>query len=643
LTSPAASYYYDQTSYNGIDIGNGKGRRTGMSDASGQTAWSLDLTSGVGWKTTEARKINGITKNIVTQNNLDGSLASITYPSNRTISFTPSGAGRSLDAKDNANGINYVTSATYAPFGGLKGMTNGSSITVSNDYNSRLQPIFLTATAPGGTILSLGYDFHLGNGDNGNVYQIVNNRDNNRTQNFSYDALNRIHTAWTSGPNWGESFIIDAWGNLTNRGPVAGKSYYEGLEAGPANTKNQLTGFFYDAAGNMTNNGAGIISYDAENRISDAGGVHSTYDGDGNRVMKSNGTIYWGAEPVAESDLAGAMQREYVFFSGKRVARRDVSDNSVHYYFSDHLGSTSVVTNSTGATLEQDLDYFPYGGIAQGASTDHYLFTGKERDSESGLDYFGSRYFGSSFGRFMTPDEPFADQDTGNPQSWNLYSYVRNNPLNATDPTGMASWVCKTEGDAGEETCYWQGAYNGEYDYDQQLYWNAKSEEWQKDNPVPTFTSADFNPMNDRAPLAFQGFVNLFLNGDVRRGGPQLTVGLLPNALGSFAAARFAPAAIAPGLEAAANAKLASEGLSASTVFNAGKGVLNGETTGMTQHALNEVLMRGVTNREIQEALTHVPKGPYGSVLHFTGEFAQVRVNQITGKIVTVVRFSAPN
>ena len=63
-------------------------------------------------------------------------------------------------------------------------------------------------------------------------------------------------------------------------------------------------------------------------------------------------------------------------------------------------------------------------------------FTGKERDTETGLDYFGARYYGSNMGRFTTPDRPFADQKVADPQSWNLYSYVTNNPLRFVDPTG---------------------------------------------------------------------------------------------------------------------------------------------------------------------------------------------------------------
>jgi len=70
------------------------------------------------------------------------------------------------------------------------------------------------------------------------------------------------------------------------------------------------------------------------------------------------------------------------------------------------------------------------------------LFTGKERDSETGLDYFGARYYSGAQGRFTSPDAPFADQHANDPQSWNLYSYVRNNPLAIVDPSGRAAlWV----------------------------------------------------------------------------------------------------------------------------------------------------------------------------------------------------------
>jgi RHS repeat-associated protein len=66
-------------------------------------------------------------------------------------------------------------------------------------------------------------------------------------------------------------------------------------------------------------------------------------------------------------------------------------------------------------------------------------FTGKERDSESGLDYFGARYYGSALGRFTSPDPSLdADRIVGTPQRWNRYAYVINNPFSRVDPDGAA-------------------------------------------------------------------------------------------------------------------------------------------------------------------------------------------------------------
>ncbi len=72
-------------------------------------------------------------------------------------------------------------------------------------------------------------------------------------------------------------------------------------------------------------------------------------------------------------------------------------------------------------------------------------FTGKERDSESGLDYFGARYRGSALGRFSSPDDPLVDQEAKDPQSWNLYSYVRNNPLRNVDRDGHTCSFAKDD------------------------------------------------------------------------------------------------------------------------------------------------------------------------------------------------------
>src|SRR5438045_4434479 len=162
------------------------------------------------------------------------------------------------------------------------------------------------------------------------------------------------------------------------------------------------------------NNGTSYI-FDAENRISStSGGFTYVYDADGNRVQKTNGnttsatgTLYWymSSGIVAESDILGSLQSEYVFFNGERVARKDFPGNAVSYYFSDHLKTASVITDAVG-TIKSESDYYPWGGELQFMNGDpnHYKFTGKERDAETGLDYFAARHYSNGLGRWITPD-----------------------------------------------------------------------------------------------------------------------------------------------------------------------------------------------------------------------------------------------
>src|SRR5207245_2635157 len=145
-----------------------------------------------------------------------------------------------------------------------------------------------------------------------------------------------------------------------------------------------------------------------------------------------------GSDPLDESDASGNLTDEYVFFGGKRIARRNVSSGNVFYYFADHLSTSRVIVQAGQTTPCYDADFYPFGGerIVINTCPQNYKFTGKER--ESGLDNFGARYFGSTMGRFMSPDPPLLDQHIADPQSWNLYSYGRNNPLSYIDPTGNA-------------------------------------------------------------------------------------------------------------------------------------------------------------------------------------------------------------
>ncbi len=134
-----------------------------------------------------------------------------------------------------------------------------------------------------------------------------------------------------------------------------------------------------------------------------------------------------------------------IWAGGKLLGTYD--STGLHFYLDDPLGTRRAQTDALGV-LEQTCASLPYGDAlsctAPGESnyfatltspTEHH-FTGKERDTESGNDYFGARYYSSMMGRWMSPDKPGADQHTTDPQSWNLYIYGTNNPLGGVDPNG---------------------------------------------------------------------------------------------------------------------------------------------------------------------------------------------------------------
>ena len=162
-----------------------------------------------------------------------------------------------------------------------------------------------------------------------------------------------------------------------------------------------------------------------------------TYDGDGRRVSKSNGKLDWygiNGQVVAESDASGNITSEFIFFGNMRIARRDVSSGNVYYFLGDRLGNARVVTNSTGGVMEES-DYYPFGQehvVTGTGAANNYKFTGHERDTESGLDHTLYRQYACNLGRWLSPDR--IRGRASNPQSWNRYSYVENDPCNNTDP-----------------------------------------------------------------------------------------------------------------------------------------------------------------------------------------------------------------
>jgi RHS repeat-associated protein len=229
----------------------------------------------------------------------------------------------------------------------------------------------------------------------------------------------------------------------------------------------------YDADGNMTSDGTNQYAYDAENRLcavqSPSGMTGYYYGADGNRLSKGtisslscdltkNGfapTSFYAlgldGEQLSESDGNFNFLHGNVFLDGKVLATYTgtaLLQSSWHYSLNDWLGTRRVQANYSGASenLFQSLAYGDNLTTSNGAGATENQFTSKERDVESGNDDFGARYYSSNLGRFLSPDWspvpvaiPFAN--LSNPQTLNLYSCVKNNPLSSVDKDGHADWL----------------------------------------------------------------------------------------------------------------------------------------------------------------------------------------------------------
>lgn len=122
--------------------------------------------------------------------------------------------------------------------------------------------------------------------------------------------------------------------------------------------------------------------------------------------------------------------------ASKTVVAKFTAVERVSYYDTDAIGSTRLVTDAQGNAVERQ-DYQPFGEPVTPPGSTPRLFAGKERDPETGNNYFGARYYSSLTGRFTTPDPIVAvERNVIDPQSWNVYAYVKNNPYRYVDPDG---------------------------------------------------------------------------------------------------------------------------------------------------------------------------------------------------------------
>jgi RHS repeat-associated protein len=435
-------------------------------DPMGRVAHSLDCTDALCNWNSDFSYAYDLLGNLTSYKN---QMAQWTNPPVNSITFNQSfdSAGRVtqltsswVDTQHPATLITTDASIGYFPHGALRKAALGNGLTLTNVYNNRLQPCLIDVNqtnatlqtcndnTPVGNILLFWMGYNAGTADNGNAINWNASGYNSFVRSYGYDPLNRISTLSQTSGNatgcssvFGLSWIYDAWGNRTDQNVTAGtcNSFHSGV-----GTNNQLVSpYTYDAAGNMTFDGSHNYTYDAENRLTAVSGsttANYAYDPSGRRVSKTTGGtttsyVYDQAGNVVFDTQGSSWITTYLYFAGRLQA--EYKNGLTLFIHGDHLGSTHLVTYMNQSAYD-NLDYLPFGEqIAGGTGTTH-KFTGKERDSESGLDNFGARYNSSQYGRWMSPDRMnVTDDRLMNPSNTlNKYVYGANNPLRFVDPDG---------------------------------------------------------------------------------------------------------------------------------------------------------------------------------------------------------------
>jgi RHS repeat-associated protein len=264
----------------------------------------------------------------------------------------------------------------------------------------------------------------------GNVAVKTDNANSNLTESYNYDELNRLTSA--SATVYGnKTFSYDQLDNILQKD---GYNYQYNSAKPYTLTNDGRYSYTYDANGSMIGRSDGrTLNWDYENRaiiISDGGSY--IYNAQGQRIKKvdvGGTTKYYFFPEYEEEYKAGVLSKsvKYYFANKQRMAENS-STNGVRYYSKDHLGSSSAITDANGNLVLRTVNS-PYGSEVynQGTTDVAYKFTDKEKDN-TGLNYFGARFYDPEVGRFISVDPKKAGM--------NWYVYCNNNPINAIDPDG---------------------------------------------------------------------------------------------------------------------------------------------------------------------------------------------------------------
>ncbi|HEX3094176.1 MAG TPA: RHS repeat-associated core domain-containing protein, partial [Candidatus Angelobacter sp.] len=543
-STPAQTYTYDT----GGSAAFALQRLTKV--AEGPTNSQTFVYDALGRVTSVSQVIDSTTYPVQYGYNALSQVTSITYPSGRVIAQGYDAIGRPSTTSSGA--ATYLTVSAYNAGNQPLNTQFGNGVLGTFGYNDHLQLSTLRYNLPAGSsdVLNLAYDYGTTN-NNGQIravhyYTVPGTEDLTKTENFTYDPWKRLQAAQTTTVNgtagtWSLQWTYDRLGNRLTQSLVGGNVSIGQPQLVVDTNTNRITGFGFDASGNMTSDGVNTYTYDAANRLTqvNAGAGSYTYFG-ALRIKKVVGSttttyIYSSDRPIAEY-VNGALSKEYVYAGSRLLAT--LASGVPTYHHPDHL-SNRAETDGSGNVV-RSFGHFPFGEVwYESPSTDKWKFTTYERDSESGLDYAVARFDSTGIARFTSPD-PLSG-NLANPESLNRYSYVTNDPINLLDPTGLlaSKWDMCLYDDIGNPTrCFGMPSESadmaaGEQMFDVQVLLSELSETCP--GPCQIGVNADSNPdvINALNALAASYGVDIVWT-DISINNPGTLPGFTPNTLNGF-------------------------------------------------------------------------------------------------------------
>ena len=312
-----------------------------MTDSSGSESYTYNSLE----QLTQLQKVTGgTTYSLSYAHNFANELTQITYPSGRVVLKSYDAVGRpcavGTSGSTCSTGTTYANGFTYNAAQQPSAFNYGNGVAASFGYSpDRLQLTSLSYAKNGTTLFGLAYSYGTPGNNDGLISSITDSVQAGRSVSYTYDSLARLSTAMTTGSSnytrWGLSWIYDRYGNRTDQNQSIGNPPMDHVLVDTSTNRIYGSPYFYDASGNMTNDGSNTLVYDGENRAASATNGSSsgtyTYDGQGFRVEKvAGGTttvyIFSGSKVIAEYDngaLPNAPSREYVYSGATLLAKFD--------------------------------------------------------------------------------------------------------------------------------------------------------------------------------------------------------------------------------------------------------------------------------------------------------------------------------